>query len=141
VKPVDQKRVRSLLARLRVVIYVVLLVLIGYHLWRYDLVRLPPTGCSPLADLDPGTRMIVDLHPGELSAGDAVLYADGAGTLLLGRVGTPPPSAPAAVWAACRAGARWIVKEVEACPGDDSTRLGPLPREAIHGRIAGTVPW
>jgi len=135
-----QTRLRRLLVRSRVFVYVGLVLVVAYHAWRYDLVSLPAGGTSPLTDVPPGARLIVDLHFGALATGDAVLYRDGE-SLLLGRVEAPPPSAPEHVHEACAEGALWILKDRPQVPGNDSTRLGPIPRADVGGRVAGVLPW
>ena len=39
----------SFLKRARIVVYVLVLVVVGYHVLRYDLLRLPDGYCSPIA--------------------------------------------------------------------------------------------
>ncbi len=127
--------------RVRIAIYLVVLALSGFFLLRFDLVSLPAEGCSPLLGIAPGDRLIVDRHPSAIQLGDGVLYRSPAGELLLGRVDAPPPSAPASVFEACRAGDLWIVTEDPACSTADSTRFGPISRAALVGRIRGVLPW
>ncbi len=137
----DPQRFGRRLARLRIVVYVGLVALVAFGLWRYDLVRVPPDGCSPVEGFEPGDRLLVDLHPAGIEVGDAVLYRSPAGELLLGRVTRPPASAPEDVWAACRAGALWIVGERPDCPQADSRRHGPIDTLAVTGRVAACLPW
>jgi len=134
------KRANFVLGRVRLVIYGVLALGVGYGLWRFDVGSLPDVGCSPLYDIQPGDRLLIDRFPGTLREGDAVMFRDPAGELFLGRVGTPPPSAPPEVWAACTAGALWIVKDQRDCPGADSPVLGPIARDDVAGRVVG-LPW
>ena len=86
-------------------------------------------------------RLVVDVHPGAVGVGDAVLYRAGDGQLLLGRVAPPPPSAPVDMLDLCQAGHLWIVKERPDAPGADSATLGPIAPEAIAGRITVGLPW
>ena len=136
----DPKKLHRVLARVRIGLYAVLALVIAYCVWRFDVASLPAEGCSPLYDVEPGDRIVVDRHPGELHAGDAVLFRAPDGELYLGRVDTPPPSAPEAVWTAVEGGALWIVKERRDCPGAESPVLGPFARAAVAGRVVA-LPW
>lgn len=135
-----QKEIQRVLVRVRIGLYVVLALVIAYCVWRFDVASLPAEGCSPLFDLEPGDRIVVDRRPGTLKAGDAVLFRAPDGELYLGRVSTPPLSAPADVWAACEAGALWVVKEKRDCPGAESAVVGPIARADVSGRVVG-LPW
>ena len=137
----DPRRIGAILARMRLVIYVGLFGFVGFGVWRYDIVRLPKEGCSPLAAFEPGDRLVIDLHPSAVNEGDAVLFQNPAGELLLGRVGSPPRSAPPETWAAIRAGKLWIVGERADCPQADSRRHGPIDPEQLAGRVASALPW
>ena len=137
----DPRRVSAVLARARMALYVVLFGMVGWGVWRYDVIRLPEAGCSPLTDFQPGARLVIDQHPGDIAQGDAVLFENPAGELLLGRIGQPPPSAPQAYWDAVEDGALWIVGENPDCPQADSRRHGPLARERVRGVIASILPW
>lgn len=142
------KRARGWIARSRIVLYALLLAVVGYHAWRYELVRLPAEGCSPLGEFAPGTRLVIDRAGPTPTIGDAVLYRAPEG-ILLGRVSRSPADAgegrarPGA-GASSPAGtgsALWILKDRRDCPGSDSRQLGALPVEALLGRVAGTLPW
>jgi hypothetical protein len=135
---IDQRR---LLQRVRLTVRFVAIGVVVFFVWRYDLVRLPSEGCSPLVAYAPGDRLVVDRHPGAPGTADAVLFRGPEDELLLGLVTAPPESAPEDVWRACAAGALWIVAEREDCPSADSRRLGPIARERIEGRIAFALPW
>lgn len=129
-----------LLSRVRVAVYLVLVLLVAYGLWRYDTVRLPPEGCSPLFRFAPGDRLLVD-RLGAPTPGDAVLYREPGGTLLLGLVAEPPGSAPREVWDAYERGELWLEAERADCPTQDSRLLGTLPRDAVAGRVVAALPW
>ena len=137
----DPKRIARGLARARVALYLALVLVLGYHLWRYDIVRIPSGAISPIEGFPAGTRLIVDVRSGSFAAGDAVLYRGSHGELLLGRIGAPPEQSPRSVLDACASFAFWIEKDNAEAGGDDSTALGPIPRDAIAGRIRGSVPW
>ena len=120
--------------------YAVLLVVLGYAFWRYEVVTLPGTGCSPLAAYEPGADLLVDCRPGELALGDAVFFRL-AGDLHLGRLAEPPASAPAETWAAYEGGGLWIVGDRAECPDADSLRHGVLDPACVEGRILFAWPW
>lgn len=98
---------------------------------RFDLLTLPSEGCTPLYDLEPGDRVLVDRRPAQLAVGHGVLFSSGDGRLLLGRVSDA---------AAVAAGEYWIETDDPACPGDDSRALGPIPRDRVRGRILFPLP-
>ena len=98
---------------------------------RFDLVALPSEGCTPLFDLEPGDRVLVDRRPPNLATGHSVLFSDDRDRLLLGRI-----SGAVAV----AAGELWILTEDPLCPGDDSRQLGPVPVDRVRGRILFPLP-
>lgn len=98
---------------------------------RFDLVTLPSEGCTPLFDLEPGDRVLVDRCPPNLATGHGVLFSDGGGRLLLGRISRA---------AAVAAGELWILTDDPSCPGDDSRQLGPVPVDRVRGRILFPLP-
>lgn len=114
---------------------------IAYLAWRADFMTLPSAGCSPLHGFAPGDRVLVDRRPERLAVGDAVLFAGGAGELLLGRVSEPPAGLAHASRAALDAGALWIVTERADCPGADSDELGPIDRGRVVARLIMVVGW
>ena len=102
---------------------------------RFTVTGLPDEGCSPVMRLQPGDWLLVDLRPGSLEHGDALLFSDGEGELLLGLLGPVPATAPAEHLAAVEAGDLWIVADNPNCPARDSRALGPIPAEQLRGRI------
>ncbi|HED65824.1 MAG TPA: hypothetical protein ENJ09_09750 [Planctomycetes bacterium] len=134
-------RIARLLARARIVLYVGLVGFVLYFQWRYDLTRLPPGGVSPLTDIQPGHRLVVDMHFRAPEPGAAVLYRGRGERLLLGRVSDPPESLAPEEAARCRDDARWIVKEVAEAAGEDSMLLGPISLERIVGRVVIVLPF
>ena len=132
---------RKAIARARIGIYVVVVLVVVLFVLRYDLLTLPREGCSPLADYAPGDRLVIDRWIGTPMEGDAVLFGRADGELLLGRVGTIPPSAPSGMHAAIAAGDLWLVTEVPACPGRDSRILGPIPVDEVVGVIRLALPF
>jgi len=108
-------------------------VLAGLYLWqRFDWVRLPETGCSPVFEVKPGAGLLVDKRPGELHVGDIVLYRGRDGTLLLGRLHEIRADALGEV-------AFDVRGDREECPSPDSETLGALPRRALAARLL--IAW
>ena len=65
------KQLQRLLSRATLI----LAALGGGYLWmRYEVLTLPESGCSPLAQVAPGSLMWIDLAPSALRAGDAVFF-------------------------------------------------------------------
>ncbi len=129
------------LARLRLLLYALILGLVGLFVWRFDSVRLPKEGCSPLWAFAPGDWLVVDVRPSSITVGDAILFRGPRGELLLARVVEPPRSAPPPIWEAYARGELWVEGEREDCPGADSRTLGVLGLEQVVGRIALVMPW
>ena len=127
--------VRRGLARARIGVYALVAVAIVYFAWRYDTLKLPSEGCSPIRSIAPGARIFVDLHPGELHLGDRMIFRAADGELLLGVIAEPPASAPPEYLARVAAGELWIVADDPTCPARDSRALGPIPAERIAGRV------
>jgi hypothetical protein len=119
-------------------ILVVLIVATGaYGFLRFDTVRLPGDGCSPVHGIDPGARLLLDAWARSPAIGDVVLYRDEAGTLLLGRVrprpdGTADPAPGEASF--------WVLGERESCPSPDSRQLGPIAASRLSGRVVYVHP-
>lgn len=126
---------RRFLARARVGLYAVVALAVVYLAWRFDTLTLPSEGCSPIRSIAPGARIFVDLHPGAIQDGDRLIFRDEAGELLLGIAEPVPESAPDEFHARVAAGALWIVADDPACPARDSRVLGPIPRDAVAGRV------
>lgn len=126
-----------ILRRLRLGVYLFAILGLGYLVVRFDTLRLPGEGCSPVLAVDPGARVLVDTWASHVGDGSVVLFSDprGGGTLLLGVVSAPPPSAPGDIWEAVEAGALWIVGDRQNCPGPDSRLLGPIAPDLVQGRV------
>jgi hypothetical protein len=102
--------------------------------WRFDRVRLPGEGESPLHGVDPGASVIVDLHPPGLAVGDMVIWRDGQ-QLRLGRVTEPPSGLTPEAERRIGEGWLWVEADRKSLPGVDSRLLGPVAPGAIAGRI------
>jgi len=124
-----------LVRRLRLMVWGVAFAGMGYLLWRYESVRLPADGCSPLVELEPGASLLLDKSPGALHEDQIVLFRPPGEALLLGRVATLPASAPPEYWARLGAGEVWIESGLPGCPSPDSRVLGPISPEFIEGRV------
>ena len=103
--------------------------------WRFDLVSLPAAGNSPLVEIPPGARLLVDRHPRPFEVGDVLFFRGTDGALLMGRVVEPPPGLTAEAELALEAGAWWIEGDTPSLPLVDSRLLGPIPPERIEGRM------
>lgn len=107
------------------------LVGIAYLYGRYDLMTLPSAGCSPLYNLDPGDRLLLDRRPPQLAPGHSVLFADPDGRLLLGQVSDA---------VAVSAQELWILTQDPNCPGADSRQFGPVPKDRVRARVLFPLP-
>ncbi len=131
----------KLLRRIRVGFYVILLLGGGYLWLRFEMVPIPEDAYSPLVEFDPGARLVVDTHFGELQVGDVVLFEGDPGEILFGRIEEPPPSAPREIWDAVEGGELWIEGDRPDVPVRDSRILGTIPRERVTGRVAFALDW
>ena len=101
-----------------------------YLVWRVELLRLPPAGCSPVLKYAPGALLLLDGKPRVLHPEDVVLFeSEGTDTLYLGVVQRAED------------GRYWIVTDDPACPGTDSDDLGWIPEASIRGRALLALPW
>ncbi len=106
---------------------------LAYLVWRFELVRLPRAGCSPLLRLAPGDLLVFDTRARAYHTWDVVLFRGPRGELLLGELrpdseGIGAPPSPAGDHA-------WIRTDRPDCPGTDSLQLGWIPRDALAGRL------
>ncbi len=113
---------RVLLYARRATLLVPLLAL-AYLSWRFDLTRLPDSGCSPLLRFSPGSSLVVDKHPRDYQLRDAVFFLGPDGALYLGAIQE-------------HSGAGyWIVTDNPLCAGQGSDQLGAIERGAFRGRV------
>ena len=101
----------------------------AWMMWRFDRVRLPASGCSPLASVGAGDLLLVDRRPSQLHLGDA-LFVEVEGQVYLARLQERDPQ-----------GRLWLRTEVSDCPGRDSEDFGWLPASAVSGRVLLAWPW
>ena len=114
------KQLQRLLSRATLI----LAALGGGYLWmRYEVLTLPESGCSPLAQVAPGSLMWIDLAPSALRAGDAVFFELADGRLALAQIERE------------EAGGFWLVTDMPECPAESSLTQGLVPAERIHGRL------
>jgi hypothetical protein len=98
----------------------------GFYLWdRYELMRLPSEGCSPVVSLRPGTVLWVDRHAKAASVGDVLFYSLPNGQTAIGRCSKQQESPEAF----------WVVADNPQCPGQDSDDIGWVPPSRIEGRL------
>lgn len=124
------------LRRLRLALWAAAAAGAAYLLWRFETLRLPEEGCSPVLAFAPGEPLLVDLHPSAVGPGDVVLFRHPEdGPLALGRISAPPPGTTPEAEEALAGGALWIAGDRPGCPSRDSRLLGPIPRAALRGRV------
>jgi hypothetical protein len=96
------------------------------YLWgRYDLIRLPGEGCSPLLSLRPESILWVDRNAREIRAGDVLFFSQANGSLGFGRVSKLKAS-PLGFW---------ILADNPECSAKDSTDFGWVQASAIQARM------
>lgn len=111
-----------------------------YLQWRFDLQTLPADGISPLHDFSPGSRLLIDVRERSPRLGEAVLFRDDQGRILLAR-NEPPPDVDAdraAGWA--REEKFWLSIDNQALDLPDSSDMGPIGAERIVGRVVCALP-
>ena len=99
-----------------------------YGIARFESIRLPSNGCSPVHGVEPGARLVLDTWAQNLGAGELVLYRDAAGVLYLGRVQPFPANEESG-------SGLWVLGDRSDCPTRDSRDLGPIDTDRIAGRI------
>jgi hypothetical protein len=116
---------RRLLVRFRRWTMILALAGAAYLGLRFDLVTLPPDGCSPVTRFEPGDRLVIDRHPNGLGPGDAVLVRAPDGVLHL-----------VVVEAIREAGGElWCSADCERCDAFDSGAAVWLEPGAVAGRV------
>jgi hypothetical protein len=126
---VNARRALALLRR-GLILYAFLA--LGYLVWRFELLTLPQTGCSPLTTVRPGAHLFVDGHARRYHEGDMLLFRDGTGRVLLARVAPRPDGVPPGLW---------VLTDAPDCPSPDSRTLGPIPKESWAGRVLFAFSW
>lgn len=111
-----------------------------YLQWRFDLRTLPADGISPLHDFSPGSRLLIDTRERSPRIGEAVLFRDDQGRILLARSEVPPDvdAKLAAGWAS--EGKYWLSIDNAALDLPDSSDMGPIGGERIVGRVVCALP-
>ena len=102
---------------------------LAYLFWRYDTLRLPAEGCSPLLRYRAGSVLLVDRRPDVLRVGDAVFYAGSDEGVLL-----------VAIEELGDSGLCYLVTDTPDCPGTDSRSLGWVALEQCVGRVMLSLP-
>ncbi|HTF87927.1 MAG TPA: S26 family signal peptidase [Planctomycetota bacterium] len=103
-----------------------------YLFWRFDLQSLPRDAITPLLRFHPGARLLVDRRNLDAREGQALLFHDEQGRLLLGDVGRAPESET-------RPGL-WLLADNPEVQGLDSRTLGPIAKERVVGRVVCALP-
>ena len=103
-----------------------------YLAWRFDLQNLPADGVTPLLSFRPGAHLLVDRQDLDAREGNALLFHDDQGHLLLGRVGRAPDGET-------RPGL-WILADNPDVVVPDSRTLGPIAKKQVVGRVLCAVP-
>lgn len=120
---------RELIRPLRRGTVVLALLMALWLVWRFDRMRLPSEGCSPLATVGAGDILLVDRHPSRPGPGDAV-FVEVQGKVHLVRITQRDAG-----------GQLWVETEVSSCPGAGSDEFGWLAPEAVVGRVLLAWPW
>lgn len=103
-----------------------------YLSWRFEVQTLPREGVSPLVAYRPGAHLLVDRRRLGAQPGEALLFRDDLGRLLLGRL-APMPAGET------RAGL-WLLADDEQAQLPDSRSLGPIAAERVVGRVVCALP-
>lgn len=103
-----------------------------YLSWRFELQKLPSEGVSPLLEYRPGAHLLVDRRRLEAQPGEALLFRDESGRLLLARLGAKPAGE-------ARPGL-WLVADDPQARLPDSRSLGPIPPTRVVGRVVCALP-
>lgn len=100
--------------------------------WRFELQKLPGEGISPLLDYRPGALLLIDRRKLAAQAGEALLFRDESGRLLLCRLAQKPVDES-------RPGL-WVLADDPLAQLPDSRSLGPIPAERVVGRVVCALP-
>lgn len=111
----------------RRVIFGLALVALAYLYWRFEVVRLPDGGCSPLMRFGSGSALVVDKHPPIYEHSDAVFFEGPSGGLFLGVVETS------------QAAGFWLTTDNPQCSGRASEEFGVISLNLLRGRVLFAV--
>ena len=103
-----------------------------YLNWRFDVIGLPGEGVSPLIAYRPGSKLLIDRRSLLGRHGEALLFRDDLGRLLLGRLEQAPPKEE-------RPGL-WLVADTVDLSLPDSRTLGPIDPLRVVGRVVCALP-
>ena len=101
--------------------------------WRFEVQTLPRAGVSPLLAFRPGAHLLIDLRRLEARPGEALLFRDDAGRLLLARLAQKPAAEQ-------RAGLWLLADDAPTQQLPDSRSLGPIAPERRAHRPGGPRP-
>ena len=91
---------------------------------RFDLLKLPELGCSPVSRFSPGARLLVDRRPPEWRSDDCVFVASSDGAVHLVFLGSKNED-----------GHFWTQTDMPDCPGVDAEQLGWVNPDDLMGRV------
>lgn len=94
-----------------------------YLVFRFDIYRLPASGCSPILRFSPGQNLLLDRNPRPAQVGDALVVAGDDGLLYLGVVERVDGD---------RA---WVETDAPGCPGRGSSDFGWVEPGQISARV------
>jgi len=100
----------------------------GFYLYhRYEVIRLPEGGRSPLLRLAPGMRLWLDRRPPTIAAGDVVFFELEGGKVGFAEVERVDGEGETARY--------WVVTDAPDVEAQDSDELGWLHRDSIQARL------
>ena len=100
-----------------------------YLVVRFDIHRLPASGCCPIHRFSPGQALLLDRAPRPPEIGDALLVDGDDGLLYMGLVTEVKDDLV------------WIETNVPGCPGRGSPEFGWVDKGRVSARILTGLPW